>query len=189
MFRRLSTNGKRVLTERLADQHVARLVKRTAIAAGIRGDLAEGARRGLRRALAARRARDRGRGRRALGAAPARPRHRHHDPALPARARSVPGQPDQGGGSLMRFATLVVLRETQWQQTCFVPSAPWTTGIELHVFCSTGLVVTFVLRASEFGSSATVFAESSSAANKSEKLVSGKSSTKPGPGQSRRGRQ
>ena len=34
-----------MLTERLADQHVARLVKRTAIAAGIRGDLAEGARR------------------------------------------------------------------------------------------------------------------------------------------------
>jgi len=45
VFRRLSTNGKRVLTERLADQHVARLVKRTAIAAGIRGDLAEGERR------------------------------------------------------------------------------------------------------------------------------------------------
>ena len=45
VFRRLSTNGKRVLTDRLADQHVARLVKHTAIAAGIRGDLAEGARR------------------------------------------------------------------------------------------------------------------------------------------------
>ncbi|MEQ8396149.1 tyrosine-type recombinase/integrase, partial [Thalassobaculum sp.] len=45
VFRRLSTNGKRVLTERLADQYVARLVKRTAIAAGIRGDLTEGARR------------------------------------------------------------------------------------------------------------------------------------------------
>ena len=45
LFRRLSTNGKRVLTERLADQHVARLVKRTAITVGIRSDMAEGARR------------------------------------------------------------------------------------------------------------------------------------------------
>jgi len=34
LFRRLSTNGKRVLSERLGDQHVAGLVKRTAIAAG-----------------------------------------------------------------------------------------------------------------------------------------------------------
>lgn len=45
VFRRLNTNGKRALPDRLADQHVARLVKRTAIAAGVRGDLAEGVRR------------------------------------------------------------------------------------------------------------------------------------------------
>lgn len=44
IFRRLNTNGKKVLTDRLADQHVALLVKRTAIAAGVRSDLAEGKR-------------------------------------------------------------------------------------------------------------------------------------------------
>lgn len=45
IFRRLNSNGQRVLINRLANQHVALLVKRTAIAAGIRSDLAEGTRR------------------------------------------------------------------------------------------------------------------------------------------------
>jgi integrase len=42
LFRRVI--GKTVDSERLADKHVARLVKRTAMAAGVRGDLVEGER-------------------------------------------------------------------------------------------------------------------------------------------------
>ena len=42
LFRRVI--GKTVGPERLADKHVARLVKRTALAAGVRGDLTEGER-------------------------------------------------------------------------------------------------------------------------------------------------
>ena len=42
LFRRVI--GKTVGPERLADKHVARLVKRTALAAGVRGDLVEGER-------------------------------------------------------------------------------------------------------------------------------------------------
>ena len=45
VFRRLSRDGKRALPDRLSDKHVARLVKATALAAGIRGDLSEGERR------------------------------------------------------------------------------------------------------------------------------------------------
>ncbi|WP_432289210.1 site-specific integrase [Aminobacter sp. BA135] len=41
LFRRITGQGKRVGTERLNDQEVARLVKRTALAAGVRGDLTE----------------------------------------------------------------------------------------------------------------------------------------------------
>src|SRR5271155_27071 len=44
LFRRVFADGKTVDSERLADKHVARLVKRTAMAAGVRGDLAEGER-------------------------------------------------------------------------------------------------------------------------------------------------
>jgi integrase len=44
LFRRVLSDGKRVGPERLADKHVARLVKRTAMAAGVRGDLSEGER-------------------------------------------------------------------------------------------------------------------------------------------------
>src|SRR5271155_5479364 len=44
LFRRVFVDGKTVGAERLADKHVARLVKRTAMAAGVRGDLAEGER-------------------------------------------------------------------------------------------------------------------------------------------------
>jgi len=44
LFRRVTGKGKAVGAERLNDQEVARLVKRTALAAGVRGDLPEGAR-------------------------------------------------------------------------------------------------------------------------------------------------
>ncbi len=42
LFRRVTGGGKTVGPERLRDQEVARLVKRTAVAAGVRGDLSEG---------------------------------------------------------------------------------------------------------------------------------------------------
>ncbi|MGI6857031.1 site-specific integrase [Mesorhizobium sp. 1B3] len=42
LFRRVTGQGKAVGADRLNDQEVARLVKRTALAAGIRGDLPEG---------------------------------------------------------------------------------------------------------------------------------------------------
>jgi hypothetical protein len=44
LFRRVTGQGKTVGAERLNDQEVARLVKRTALAAGVRGDLSEGER-------------------------------------------------------------------------------------------------------------------------------------------------
>ncbi|WP_160113676.1 integrase [Phyllobacterium salinisoli] len=44
LFRRILRDGKTVGSERLNDRHIARLVKQTALAAGIRGDLAEDAR-------------------------------------------------------------------------------------------------------------------------------------------------
>lgn len=44
LFRRVTGQGKAVGAERLNDQEVARLVKRTALAAGVRGDLPEGER-------------------------------------------------------------------------------------------------------------------------------------------------
>ncbi|MER8969492.1 tyrosine-type recombinase/integrase [Mesorhizobium sp. M0808] len=44
LFRRIFKDNKTVDVERLSDKHVARLVKRTALAAGVRGDLPEGER-------------------------------------------------------------------------------------------------------------------------------------------------
>jgi len=44
LFRRVIGQGKTVAVDRLNDQEVARLVKRTALAAGVRGDLSEGER-------------------------------------------------------------------------------------------------------------------------------------------------
>jgi integrase len=44
LFRRVTGQGKNVGADRLNDQEIARLVKRTALAAGVRGDLPEGAR-------------------------------------------------------------------------------------------------------------------------------------------------
>ena len=45
LFRRIAPGGKEAGPDRLTDRHVARLVKRTALAAGVRGDLSEGERR------------------------------------------------------------------------------------------------------------------------------------------------
>ncbi len=47
LFRRVTGHGKKVGSERLNDQEVARLVKRAALAAGVRGDLPEGERAAL----------------------------------------------------------------------------------------------------------------------------------------------
>ncbi|GLS35247.1 integrase [Mesorhizobium tianshanense] len=47
LFRRVTGQGKKVGAERLNDQEVARLVKRAALAAGVRGDLSEGERQKL----------------------------------------------------------------------------------------------------------------------------------------------
>lgn len=44
LFRRVTGQGESVGTQRLNDQQVARLVKRTTLAAGVRGDLSEGER-------------------------------------------------------------------------------------------------------------------------------------------------
>ncbi len=44
LFRRVTGAGKKIGPDRLNDQEVARLVKRTALAAGVRGDLSEGER-------------------------------------------------------------------------------------------------------------------------------------------------
>jgi integrase len=46
LFRRIAGAGKEAGADRLTDRHVARLVKRTALAAGVRGDLSEAERRG-----------------------------------------------------------------------------------------------------------------------------------------------
>ena len=46
VFRKVLPDGKSVGSEGLTDKHVARLVKRTAMAGGVRGDLAEGEREG-----------------------------------------------------------------------------------------------------------------------------------------------
>ena len=44
LFRRVAKKNAGVTAERLTDKHVARLVQKTALAAGIRGDLSEGER-------------------------------------------------------------------------------------------------------------------------------------------------
>jgi hypothetical protein len=45
LFWRIAGDGKEAGPDRLTDKHVARLVKRTALAAGVRGDLSEAERR------------------------------------------------------------------------------------------------------------------------------------------------
>ena len=96
--------GQAVGAERLNDQEVARLVKRTALAAGVRGDLSEGERgEKFCRPFVARRPRLLGRGRRALCAEAARPRLGRDDPQIPAPARSLPGQSHQGERAVEQF--------------------------------------------------------------------------------------
>ena len=111
LFRRVI--GNTVGPERLADKHVARLVKRTALVAGVRGDLTEGQRERTSRPFAARRPRLLRRGRRTLGAEAARPRLGGNDPALPAPPRPVPRQSHQGGGVVARNCVLNHARPRQ----------------------------------------------------------------------------
>jgi hypothetical protein len=96
LFRRVTGQGKDVGAERLNDQEVARLVKRAALAAGVRGDLAEASAHSNSPAI------------RCAPASPPRPRStsamcksssampRRNDPQIPAPARPVPGQSHQG---------------------------------------------------------------------------------------------
>jgi hypothetical protein len=80
VFRRITGGGKEAGRDRLTDKHVARLVKRTALAAGVRGDLPEAERRGkFSGQLPARRPRLLRTGRRALRPKAARPRQRRDD--------------------------------------------------------------------------------------------------------------
>lgn len=94
LFRRVTGQGKNVGPDRLNDQEVARLVKKTALAAGIRGDLPEIERvlklsgHSLRAGLAS------------SAEVDARPCQRRNDPQIPAPSRSVPRQPHQGERAL-----------------------------------------------------------------------------------------
>lgn len=76
VFRSIAKANGGVAAERLSDKRVARLVQKTAMAAGIRGDLAEGARRLAFGPLPPGRSRD---CRRSPRLAPARPRLRRDD--------------------------------------------------------------------------------------------------------------
>lgn len=90
----VTLRGKAAGAERLNDQEVARLVKRTALAAGMRGDLSEGER-GQKFAGHSLRAGSRllGRGQRALCAKAARSRVSGNDAKI-----SAPQGPSQGQG-------------------------------------------------------------------------------------------
>ena len=101
LFRPIARKNGGVSAERLSDKHVARLVQKCALKAGVRGDLTEGERRrafgghSLRAGLASSAADRRG----ACAKAP-RPRQRGNDPALPAKARPLPGQSHQSRRAL-----------------------------------------------------------------------------------------
>ena len=84
--------------QRLADKHVARLVKQTAMAAGARRSFGRRTGAEILRTFAARRPRLLRGNRRTLGAEAARPRLGGDDPALPAPPRPIPGQSHQSGG-------------------------------------------------------------------------------------------
>ena len=94
--------GREFGSEKLNDRDVARLVKRLAVAAGVRGDLSERDRRrsfpGIRCAPARLISRDRG----ALCAKAPRPRFGGNHPPLPATPRPLPGQHHQGRAPLSR---------------------------------------------------------------------------------------
>src|SRR5690606_19375150 len=82
LFRRVTGKGKDVGPDRLSDQEIARLVKKTALAAGVRGELSEAERGRIFAGHSLCRPRLLGRGRRALCAETARPRLGGDDPAL-----------------------------------------------------------------------------------------------------------
>ena len=101
VFRPIARKNGGVSAARLSDKHVARLVQKTALAAGVRGDLPEGERkRAFSRPFLARRPRLLGADRGGPCAKAPRPRHPRNDPPLPAKTRSVPGQSHQGRGAL-----------------------------------------------------------------------------------------
>jgi integrase len=100
LFRRVTEKGKSVGTERLTDKHVVRLVKRTALLAGVRGDLSETERtkkfagHSLRAGLASSVEVEERYVQKQLGHASA------DDPPLPAPERPFPGQSHQSSGAL-----------------------------------------------------------------------------------------
>jgi integrase len=100
LFRRATKNGKQVGVDRLNDRHIVRLVKRTALAAGVRGDLSEADRRP--KPFAARRPCHVRQCRRVPGPAAARSCQRDHDAALSAETGAVPSESDQSCGVIMR---------------------------------------------------------------------------------------
>ena len=83
LFRRVSRKNGGVTSERLTDKHVARLAQKTALAAGMRGDLSEGERKltfsghPLRAGLASP-----GANQGSACSAPSRPRQRRNDPPI-----------------------------------------------------------------------------------------------------------
>ena len=101
LFRPIARKNGGVSAERLSDKHVARLVQKCALAAGIRGDLTEGER---KKAFGghslARRPRLLGADRRGACAKAPRPRQRRNDPPLPEEARPLSGQSHQGRGAV-----------------------------------------------------------------------------------------
>jgi integrase len=99
LFRRVTGQGKAVGADRLNDQEVARLVKRAALAAGVRGDLSEGERgrrfadHSLRAGLASSAEVDERYVQKQLGHASAEMTRKYQAPPRP-----VSGQPHQGLG-------------------------------------------------------------------------------------------
>ena len=97
LFRPIARKNGGVSSERLTDKHVARLVQKTALAAGIRGDLSEGERKrafgghSLRAGLASSAQIEE-----AHVPEPPRPRQRRNDPPIPAETRPVQSQSHQG---------------------------------------------------------------------------------------------
>jgi integrase len=105
LFRRVTGRGKEVGPDRLLDQEVARLLRRAALAAGMRADLLEGERIGkfaghsLRAGLASSAEVDERYVQKHLG-------HASAEMTLPAPARAVSRQPHQSRGPLIRMSRL-----------------------------------------------------------------------------------
>lgn len=109
LFRRMTGQGKVVSADRLNDQEIARLVKRAALAAGVRGDLSESERAGkfsghsLRAGLASSAEVDERYVQNQLGHASA------ESPQIPAPTRPVQGKPHKGRGAV-KFPALTLDR-------------------------------------------------------------------------------